>query len=98
MIMQRLTFYVKQGSFFEAIEMLKERKAIQDSPLGSLICATYYTGELFTVIHEIKFENHTELEGYWKEWSSHPDMPAFRERWDELQERSGKGEVFHLVE
>ena len=98
MLVDRLTFYVKSRRTDKAVEMIKEAGTMVEYPHGSLIY-TNFAGEFNAVINEIKFENFTELEEWWAKWGSHPDTPAFLERWYELlQDRSGKREILNLVE
>ena len=98
MLVHRLTFYVKPGSAGKAIEMMRESQTIFDVPHGLLIYAPYHSGEDNVVTADVKFENLTELEEWWAKWTSHPDFPAFIQRWFELQERSGKRDILNLVE
>ena len=84
MIVQRITFHVKPGSKPKAIEMIKEAKTRVEVPHGVLTYTNYIAGEGHVLIREFKFENIMELEEWWEKFNSHPDVPAFEERWNEL--------------
>ena len=97
MLVNRITLPVKPGRVGKMVEMIKEAETMVETPHGSLIY-TPYVGQQNVVIHDIKFENLTEVEEYWTVFWSHPDASAFRDRFNELLESNCRDEILNLVE
>ena len=97
MVVHRITFTLKPDATPEAIAMLNEAQTIHKAPHGRRIVHTFIGGIQSTVVMDMEFENLSELEGWWAEWWSLPEAPAFMEKWHKLQSANTTDSVFNLV-
>ena len=97
MFVNRITIRVKPMRTGKVVEILKEAETIVETPHGSL---TYlpYCGQQNVVKQDIKFENLAEIEEFWAEYWSNPDVLALMEGLSELVESDSKDEILRLVE
>ena len=93
MIVQRITWKVKQGCMQELVALAK---SFVES--AGITCRTYTSriGRHDTLVGDNEFESLAEMEKFSAEWFARPDTPAFLEKWFALTERGGYTEVWNL--
>ena len=97
MIVEKRVYRPKQRSQEALVEMIKEGHTMLDFPLTFRI----YTPDIApwgAIVHEIEFKDLAEREEFWEEWFASEKAPAFIERWFELVENGGKGEIWNLAD
>ena len=97
MVVQRNVIVVRQGCMEEAVALVK---AAIEGNKGYKHGYRIYTPEIgpFDVLAvEWEFESLEDQQKSWAEWAARPDTPVFMEKWNEVFERGGSGEIWNLV-
>jgi hypothetical protein len=101
MIVNRRTFYVKQGRMQELIELIKaegQAEKERGGYLGSLRIYTPNIAPFGVVVVDWQYESLAEHEKGWAEWAARPTTAAFMQKWMELTEPTGLNEIWDLEE
>jgi hypothetical protein len=101
MIVTRHTFNVKNGRMQEAAELVAKEIAAERERSGYSGHTRVYTsniGQFNQLAVEWEYENLAEHENFWAQWSARPTTPAFFEKWAEVAEGTGTGEIWNLEE
>jgi hypothetical protein len=97
MIVDRRVFPVKPGCEAAVANLIKE--SIDGDPSYTR-CYRIYTPNISSygvVVVEWEYEDLQEMQASWDAWYASPASSAFLEKWRELTERGGEGEVWNLV-
>jgi hypothetical protein len=97
MISDRRIYNVKPGCEEAVVELLKEEIEGNTVYTHSYRIYTSYISSYDVVVVEWEFEDLQEMEAAWDAWFAKTDMTEFNEKWDELTERGGHGEIWELV-
>ena len=97
MISDRRIYNVKPGCEEAVVELLKEEIEGNSVYTHSYRIYTSYISSYDVVVVEWEFEDLQEMEADWDAWFTKTDMTEFNEKWDELTERGGHGEIWELV-
>lgn len=97
MISDRRMYNVKPGCEEAVVELLKEEIEGNSVYTHSYRIYTSYISSYDVVIVEWEFEDLQEMRADWDAWFAKTDMTEFNEKWDELTERGGHGEIWELV-
>lgn len=97
MISDRRMYNVKPGCEEAVVELLKEEIEGNSVYTHSYRIYTSYISSYDVVVVEWEFEDLQEMEAAWDAWFAKTDMTEFNEKWDELTERGGHGEIWELV-
>ena len=97
MISDRRMYYVKPGCEEAVVELLKEEIEGNTVYTHSYRIYTSYISSYDVVVVEWEFEDLQEMREDWDAWFAKTDMTEFNEKWDELTERGGHGEIWELV-
>jgi hypothetical protein len=88
---------MKPGCEEAVVELLKEEIEGNTVYTHSYRIYTSYISSYDVVVVEWEFEDLQEMEAAWDAWFAKTDMTEFNEKWDELTERGGHGEIWELV-
>ena len=97
MISDRRIYNVKPGCEEAVVELLKEEIEGNSVYIHSYRIYTSYISSYDVVVVEWEFEDLQEMRADWDAWFAKTDMTEFNEKWDELTERGGHGEIWELV-
>ena len=97
MISDRRMYNVKPGCEEAVVELLKEEIEGNSVYTHSYRIYTSYISSYDVVVVEWEFEDLQEMRADWDAWFAKTDMTEFNEKWDELTERGGHGEIWELV-
>lgn len=97
MISDRRIYNVKPGCEEAVVELLKEEIEGNTVYTHSYRIYTSYISSYDVVVVEWEFEDLQEMRADWDAWFAKTDMTEFNEKWDELTERGGHGEIWELV-
>lgn len=97
MISDRRIYNVKPGCEEAVVELLKEEIEGNSVYTHSYRIYTSYISSYDVVVVEWEFEDLQEMRADWDAWFAKTDMTEFNEKWDELTERGGHGEIWELV-
>ena len=97
MISDRRMYNVKPGCEEAVVELLKEEIEGNSVYTHSYRIYTSYISSYDVVVVEWEFEDLQEMRAAWDAWFAKTDMTEFNEKWDELTERGGHGEIWELV-
>jgi hypothetical protein len=97
MIVDRRTFRVKPGCEEAVVKMIKE--AIEGNTIYNR-SYRIYTPDISpydVVVVEWEYEDVPEMRAAWEAWLAKPGTPEYMEKWLELTERGGGGEIWELA-
>ena len=97
MISDRRMYNVKPGCEAAVVELLKEEIEGNTAYTHSYRIYTSNISSYDVVVVEWEFEDLQEMQADWDAWFAKTDMTEFNEKWDELTERGGHGEIWELV-
>ena len=97
MIVDRRTYFVKRGCEAALVELLKEVIEESTSYTHSYRIYTPNVSTYGVVIVEWEFKDLQEMQASWDAWEANPAAPAFFEKFFELTNLGGGGEVWNLV-
>ncbi len=97
MISDRRMYNVKPGCEAAVVELLKGEIEGNTIYTHSYRIYTSYISSYDVVVVEWEFEDLQEMQAAWDAWFAKTDMTEFNEKWDELTERGGHGEIWELV-
>jgi len=90
-------YNVKPGCEAAVVELLKEEIEGNTAYTHSYRIYTSYISSYDVVVVEWEFEDLQEMRADWDAWFAKTDMTEFNEKWDELTERGGHGEIWELM-
>ena len=97
MISDRRMYNVKPGCEEAAVELLKGEIEGNTVYIHSYRIYASKISSYDVVVVEWEFEDLQEREAARDAWLAKTDMTEFNEKWDELTERGGHGEIWELV-
>ena len=97
MIVDRRTYFVKRGCEAELVKLLKDEIEADSTYTHSYRIYTPNISTYGVVIVEWEYKDLQEMQASWDAWFANPAAAAFREKWFELTNVGGGGEVWNLV-